>query len=218
MSTTGVSNPNATSQRGDAAPAVGRIFKCAMCGMCMVSSVLDGMQARTAMPTYPRLFMGLRPMCRRAAAMPARRVVLLHRTRCRRIAAFAVRPETFFTCHPSRAVHDTRAGVSTYAGRVLLDASRVATFIRTGTILIGVKKHAARRTDCTWTGALEEIGGNLWEDTDDCSLRRAHAPAWAAPPVREFGVERREEDVKKPFSLCDAWLFSSAPARQLFRN
>ena len=55
---------------------MGMIFKRAYACAHEVSSVLDRMQACAVARTYLRSFMGLRPNCRRAAATPAREVVV----------------------------------------------------------------------------------------------------------------------------------------------
>ena len=62
---------------------MGVIFECAVSTPCSKCSVLDGMQARVVDPTHLRSFIGLRSMCRRAAATPAHLLELLGRLQCR---------------------------------------------------------------------------------------------------------------------------------------
>ena len=55
---------------------MGMIFECADACAHEVSSVLDRMHACAVARTCLRSFIGLRPNCRRAAATPAREVVV----------------------------------------------------------------------------------------------------------------------------------------------
>ena len=48
-------------------------------------------------------------------------------------------------------------------------------------------EHIAQPTDGSTIGMEEEMRGNLWEHSDEWLLRRAHAPAWAAPLIRKSG-------------------------------
>ena len=74
-STTGESNPNASSWKGDAAPAVGVLCECAVSVRKWVRSAMDDMWDTMMVPVTPRSFLGLMSMCRRAVALSARLVV-----------------------------------------------------------------------------------------------------------------------------------------------
>ena len=44
--------------------------------------------------------------------------------------------------------------------------------------------------------------GNLWEHSDEWPMRRAHAPAWAAPLIRKTAVVKQREANSPPIALA----------------
>ena len=73
------------------------------------------------------------------------------------------------------------------AGKGRVGMRRVRFFTCCGSRFGAALEHTAQPTDGSASGMEEEMRGNLWEHSDEWPLRRAHAPAWAAPLIRKSG-------------------------------
>ena len=88
---------------------------------------------------------------------------------------------------PTRAEHSSLAGIMRDAGKGCVGMRRVRFFTCCGSRFGAALEHTAQPTDGSASGMEEEMRGNLWEHSDEWLLRRAHAPAWAAPLIRISG-------------------------------
>ena len=72
-------------------------------------------------------------------------------------------------------------------------------------------------TGCRTADLEEAVGANLGKGSDDWSLLRAHAPAWAASLLREIGKEglgermERSESPGEGQAAAVAFLVAPAP-------
>ena len=175
--------------------------------------VMDHMWARAVMRTYLRSFIGSRPMCRRAAAMPERQVVT---------DGAAERDDqrglrSFFECRPVRVERSGLAEVAQYAGVFRSGTIRASCFVRCRGTFEGPLEHLAPPTGCSTVRTVCDVRGNQWEEGDEWRLRRAQAPADTPRPVRKSGsldaLARATELGSPPLALPGGSRSLGAPQR-----
>ena len=188
-STTGESNPNASSWKGDAAPAVGVLCKCAESVRKWVKSAMDDMWDTMIVPVTPKSFLGLRSLCRRPARLPDRQVVLL--ASCDRHDKFNASTgwSDLFSLKARRKLRVGRGRldqIEVDAGKVCVGLRRVSMFNVNAAVLQRLSSTIAPATACSFAGLEVALRGNLWEDRDQWRTLHAHAPPWHVAPVREI--------------------------------